>query len=152
MRLTPNDILNQKFGISFRGYDRQEVDAFLDIIAKDLEDLIRENSYLKEEIEKINTELVRLREMEEIIKDTIVSAQKMAENFKESAKMESENILNAARLQAEKICFDAAKQASEAKAEVLKNQARLVEMREIVRSIFDGFLENLDRVIKNYEK
>ncbi len=152
MRLTPNDILNQKFGISFRGYDRQEVDAFLDIIAKDLEDLIRENSYLKEEIEKINTELIRLREMEEIIKDTIVSAQKMAENFKESAKMESENILNAARLQAEKICFDAAKQASEAKAEVLKNQARLVEMREIVRSIFDGFLENLDRVIKNYEK
>lgn len=152
MKITPADILNQKFGTSFRGYDKQEVDAFLDMIAKDLEDLIRENSYLKEEIEKINTELTRLKEMEETIKDTIISAQKMAESFKENAKAESENILNAARLQAEKICFEAAKQASEARAEVLKNQARLVEMKEIIRSIFDGFLENLERVIKNYEK
>ncbi|MCX7770312.1 MAG: DivIVA domain-containing protein [Proteobacteria bacterium] len=152
MKITPADILNQKFGITFRGYDKQEVDAFLDVIAKDLEDLLRENSYLKEEIERINTELTRLKEMEETIKETIISAQKMAESFREQAKLESENILNAARLQAEKICFDAAKQASETKTEILKHQARLIEIKEIVKSIFEGFLENLDRVIKSYEK
>jgi cell division initiation protein len=152
MKITPADILNQKFGLSFRGYDKEEVDAFLDMIAKDLEDLLRENSYLKEEIERINTELTRLKELEETIKDAIISAQKMAESFKENAKIESENILNAARLQAEKICFDAAKQSSEAKAEILKHQSRLIEIKEIVKSIFDSFLENLERVIKSYEK
>jgi len=149
MKITPADILNQKFGLSFRGYDKDEVDAFLDLIAKDMEDLLRENSFLKDEIEKLNEELTRLREMEETIKDTIISAQKMAETFKENAKKESENILNAARLQAEKICFEATKEVAETKAELKKLQSKLIELKEVVKGIFEGFIENLDRVIKS---
>ncbi len=149
MKITPADILNQKFGLSFRGYDRDEVDAFLELIARDMEDLLRENSFLKDEIEKLNGELARLREMEETIKDTIISAQKMAETFKENAKKESENILNAARLQAEKICFEATKEVAETKAELQKLQSKLIELKEVVKGIFEGFIENLDRVIKS---
>lgn len=152
MKLTPADIINQKFGVSFRGYDKEEVDAFLEVIAKDFEDLLRENSYLKEEIEKLNTELSRLKEMEETIKETIISAQKMAETFKENAKIESENILSSARLQAEKICFDATKRASETMAELQKMQAKLVEIREVIKGLFEGFIENIDRTIKGIEK
>jgi cell division initiation protein len=148
MKITPADILNQKFGISFRGYDRDEVDAFLDLIAKDMEDLLRENSFLKDEIEKLNAEVARLREMEETIKDTIISAQKMAETFKENARKESENILDAARLQAEKICFEATKEVAETKAELQKLQSKLIELKEVVKGIFEGFIENIDRVIK----
>jgi len=148
MKITPADILNQKFGISFRGYDRDEVDAFLDLIAKDMEDLLRENSFLKDEIEKLNAEVARLREMEETIKDTIISAQKMAETFKENARKESENILDAARLQAEKICFEATKEVAETKAELQKLQSKLIELKELVKGIFEGFIENIDRVIK----
>jgi cell division initiation protein len=148
MKITPADILNQKFGISFRGYDRDEVDAFLDLIAKDMEDLLRENSFLKDEIEKLNAEVARLREMEETIKDTIISAQKMAETFKENARKESENIIDAARLQAEKICFEATKEVAETKAELQKLQSKLIELKEVVKGIFEGFIENIDRVIK----
>lgn len=152
MKITPADILNQKFGVSFRGYDKEEVDAFLDVIAKDLEDLLRENSFLKEEIEKMNTELTRLKEMENTIKETIVAAQTMAETFKANAQKESENILAAARLQAEKICFDATRQVSETRAELIRLQGKIVEIKEIVKGIFEGFMENIDKTLKNEEK
>ena len=57
MRITPMDIEQQEFSRSFRGYNEEEVDDFLDKIVKDYEELINENVRLNEEIEKIQEKL-----------------------------------------------------------------------------------------------
>lgn len=151
MRITPIDIQEQKFKITFRGYDKAEVDSFLDAVATEMEDLLRENGFIKEEIDRLNKEVERLKGMEDTLKDTIISAQKMAEDFKEAARKEAENIVAEARVRAEKILFDAEKRVSELSSELARLSGKAVEIKETVRAIMTSFLENIERVSK-FEK
>lgn len=146
MKITPIDIQEQKFKVSFRGYDREEVDAFLDVIAKEMEDLLRENSFLKEEIDKLNRENEHLKEMEESLKKTLVAAQKMAEDYKENAKKEAENILAEARVRANKIIDEAEMRVSELNNELANTKVKIKEIKELVRGILSGFIQNLERL------
>ncbi len=148
MRITPIDIQEQKFKVVFRGYDKTEVDEFLDNVATEMEDLLRENSFIKEELERLNKEVARLKAMEDRLKDTIISAQKMSEDFKETAKREAENIVAEARLRAEKIVFDAEKRVSEFTAELARISGKVVEIRETVKGLLTSFLENIERITK----
>jgi len=148
MRITPIDIQEQKFKIVFRGYDKAEVDAFLDTVATEMEDLLRENSFIKEEIDRLNKEVERLMAMEDTLKDTIISAQKMSEDFKETARREAENIVAEARVRAEKILFDAERRVSELTSELVKVSGKAVEIRETVKALLSSFLENIEKVTK----
>lgn len=146
MKITPIEIQEQKFKVSFRGYDREEVDAFLDLVAKELEDLLRENSFLKEEIEKLNKENEHLKEMEESLKKTLVAAQKMAEDYKENAKKEAENIIIEAKNKAEKIIDSAHLRVSELNSELASTKAKIREIKELIKGILSGFIQNLDKI------
>ncbi len=146
MKITPIDIQEQKFRVSFRGYDRDEVDAFLDLVAKEVEDLLRENSFLKGEIEKLNSENENLKEMEESLKNAIVAAQKMAEDYKENAKREAENIVSEARIRAAKIIDEAELRVGELNMELSNVKIKVKEIKELVRGILNGFLQNLERI------
>ncbi len=146
MKITPIDIQEQKFKVSFRGYDRDEVDAFLDLVAKELEDLLRENNFLKEEIEKLNRENDYLKDMEETLKKTLVAAQKMAEDYKENAKKEAENIVMEGRNRAEKIINEAEVRVSQLNNELISTKVKIKEIKELVKGILSGFIQNLDRL------
>ncbi|MCX7991004.1 MAG: DivIVA domain-containing protein [Proteobacteria bacterium] len=149
MKITPIDIQEQKFKTSFRGYDREEVDAFLDVIAREMEELLRENSFLKEEIEKLNRENEYLKDMEESLKKTLVAAQKMAEDYKENAKKEAENIVIEARNRAEKIIDEAELRVSELNTELANTKIKIKEIKELVKGILSGFIQNLDKLDNN---
>jgi len=82
MRITPMDIEQQEFSRSFRGYNEEEVDDFLDKIVKDYEELINENVRLNEEIEKMKERLKEFSEIEESLKGALLNAQKSAEEIK----------------------------------------------------------------------
>lgn len=146
MKITPIDIQEQKFKVSFRGYDREEVDTFLDMVAKEMEDLLRENSFLKEEMEKLNRENEYLKDMEESLKKTLVAAQKMAEDYKENAKKEAENIIIEARNRAEKIIDSAELRVSELNTELANTKAKIKEIKELVKGILSGFIQNLEKI------
>ncbi len=62
MPLTPLDIHNKEFKRSFRGYDVDEVNDFLDQIIKDFEFLIREKQQLEQQVEELQQELDRVME------------------------------------------------------------------------------------------
>jgi cell division initiation protein len=151
MKVTPMDIQEQQFKTVFRGYERNEVDAFLDLVSKNMEDLIRENSYVKEELDRLNAEIERLKEMEDTLKNTVIAAQKMSEDFKENARKESDNIVAAARVQAEKIMLDAENRVSQLNAELGRINGRVVEIKEVIKGMLTGFLENMDKVAKRDE-
>ena len=74
MKLTPLDIQQQQFRTAFWGFDKREVDAFLDVLANDFEQLVRENNALREEIKRKDAELLDHRERERTLKETMITA------------------------------------------------------------------------------
>lgn len=99
--LTPLDIHNQEFKRSFRGYNEDEIDEFLDRVVKDYEQLYRENVELKETIDRLKTKVEHFQHIENTLHNTLVVAQETAEDVKLNAKKEAELILNEAKSHAQ---------------------------------------------------
>lgn len=100
MRITPMDIEQQEFSRSFRGYNEEEVDDFLDKIVKDYEELINENVRLNEEIEKMQEKLKEFGEIEESLRSALLNAQKSAEEMKGRVENEAKVIIEKAKMEA----------------------------------------------------
>jgi len=100
MRITPMDIEQQEFTKSFRGYNEEEVDDFLDKIVKDYEELINENVRLNEEIERMQEKLKEFSEIEETLRSALLNAQKSAEEMKGKVESEAKIIIEKAELEA----------------------------------------------------
>ena len=110
--LTPMDIHNKEFKRSFRGYNEDEIDDFLDKVVNDYEKLFRENDRLKEELTRAK------KDNEQYQQDTLLVAQKTAEEVTSNARKNAEetrdntakecaNKLQEAEMKAEKIIVDA---------------------------------------------
>jgi cell division initiation protein len=103
MRITPLDIQQKRFGRALRGYEREEVDAFLSLVATAFEDLVKENMALREEGQRKDETIADHRGRERALQETLVTAQKASEEIREAARKEAEIALSEAELQAEKI-------------------------------------------------
>lgn len=84
--LTPMDIHNREFKKGLRGYKESEVDEFLDRIVIDYEKLMRDNEKLKEQLRISDKELTHYRNLEKNLQDTLVVAQKTADEVVSAAK------------------------------------------------------------------
>jgi len=127
MRLTPIDVRQQQFAAKlFRGLDPQEVEAFLEEVAEDLEELQRENTLLKEQLAALEDRMRGFEEKERALQETLLTTQKLAEEYKENARREAELIVREARVQAEKIVEGARNEEAKllAYVEVLKRERR----------------------------
>jgi cell division initiation protein len=111
MKLTPLDIQQQKFQVKWRGYDKQEVETFLEMISEDVESLMQECNKLKSEIQKSEAQLVDFRENERAIQQTIMTTQKVSDDLKRNAQREAELIISEAKVAAGRIMNDARAQA-----------------------------------------
>lgn len=103
MRITPLDIEAHNFAVRMRGFDRDEVKSFLTLISEEYEKLIVENSYLKEELARLNHALSDFQDRERILKDTLLNVQKLAEEMRQEAHREKEVIIKEAELKADQI-------------------------------------------------
>lgn len=90
--LTPMDIHNQTFKRSFRGFNEEEVDNFLDQVVNDYEHLWRENDKLKEELARSRKDIEQYKRLEKNLQDTLLVAQKTAEEVTTNAKKSAEEL------------------------------------------------------------
>lgn len=90
--LTPMDIHNKDFKRSFRGYDEDEIDDFLDQVVNDYEKLFRENDRLKEDLERAKKDNEQYQQLEKNLKDTLLVAQKTAEEVTTNARRNTEEM------------------------------------------------------------
>jgi len=141
MRITPLDIKQKQFTISFRGFNTDEVCDFLEAISEEMEDLIRENSSLKERLHKTESQLEKYKDMEETLRETLMTAQHMVETYKNNAKKEAELIVKEAELRAEEII-------KTAQEKVVKIHEDIVDLKGIRRH----FKEELKRLIESHLK
>jgi cell division initiation protein len=104
MTLTPVEIRHLKPDKTLvRGYSRTGVDALLDEIVVSFEDVWRERADLADKVEQLEADLVRYRELEGLLRTTLVSAEKAAVTLKEQARKEGDLILEEARNEARAI-------------------------------------------------
>ena len=89
MRLTPIDIQQQKFHRVWRGLETREVQSFLDLVAQQLGDLIRENGELRVELRRMSQELEGHRNREETLREAMLTAQRAIDEIREQAKKEA---------------------------------------------------------------
>lgn len=107
MKLTPLDIQQQQFRTTLWGFDTKEVDAFLDVLANDVERLVRESNNLRDEVKRKEAELQEHRERERTLKDTMITATRITEDIKQNARKEAEIVIAQAEAQAEQIIQNA---------------------------------------------
>jgi cell division initiation protein len=103
MNVTPLDITQKHFRRRFRGYDREEVEAFLALVAVEFEALVKDVMVLREQVARQGEEVAEFRSRERALQETLVTAQKASEEIREAARREAEITLSDAELQAEKI-------------------------------------------------
>jgi cell division initiation protein len=104
MALTPVEIRHVKPARAFvGGYRRSGVDELLEEIVHSFEDVWRERADFADKIEQLESDLVRYRELEALLRTTLVSAEKAAATLKEQARREAELILEDARGEARSI-------------------------------------------------
>jgi len=100
MALTPVEILHMTPGTGFFGYKRAQTDRLLAEIVTSFEDVWRERADLADKVEQLEADLVRYRELEGLLRTTLVSAERASQDVKEQAKKEAELILTEAHAEA----------------------------------------------------
>ena len=104
MTLTPVEIRHLKPARAVvGGYDRDTVDRLLDEIVASFEDVWRSRADLADKVDQLENDLVRYREIEGLLRTTLVSAEKAAVTLKEQARKEADLIVEEARSEARSI-------------------------------------------------
>lgn len=117
-RLTPMDVQQVKFGVTFRGYNRREVDALLDRIVGVMEQERAEIKMLREQAAGLEVQLLELRKKEAALNNTLVAAQGVVEEMRRNAQKEIELRLKEAELQAEQLTQEAWEQLRRVKQDI----------------------------------
>ncbi len=142
--LTPLEIHNKEFKRSFRGYNEEEVDEFLDRVIKDYETLYRENMDLKEAIDRLNSKVEHYQHMENTLHSTLVIAQETAEEVKLNAKKETELIMKEAEIRAQKLVDEALAKVRKLTGEYEELQKQAQVFRTRLRTLLQAQMEMLN--------
>lgn len=141
MRITPLDIQQKQFPMKFRGFDMEEVYAFLEVLREEMEELLRENASLKEAAQRAGNQIKEYKDLESTLRETLMSTQQMVEEYKSNARKEAELIVKEAELKADVLM-------KEAQEKVIKIHEDIVDLKGIRRH----FKEELKRLIENHLK
>ncbi|MGQ9630902.1 MAG: DivIVA domain-containing protein [bacterium] len=149
MKITPLDIHQQEFKRSMRGYDVEEVDEFLDMVADEYENLIKENASLKEQIKELVEKNNSYREIERAMESALMSVEKVKEDLRLNAEREAELVLRNAEIKANEIRSEAEQQVRKLRNEILelKKQRQLFEAK--LRAAIEIHLRMLEESTKD---
>jgi len=122
--LTPLDVRNKRgdFKRLMRGYDPQEVDVFLELVAERLEMITRENIALRERSQTLQQQVNSQTDREQAVQEALVTAQELRADIRGQAQREAEGILKEAQTEARKIIAEAE---AEARTKVRNSERRL---------------------------
>lgn len=147
MPLTPLDIHNKEFSRTFRGYNEDEVNEFLDHVIKDYEGLIRQNKSYEEKIAVLEERLKHFTTLEESLSKSLIVAQETAEEVKANARKEAQLIVKEAEKNADRIINEAFVKSRKITMELdeIKKQASVFRAR--FRSLIQAQMEMLDNKV-----
>ena len=143
MNLTPLDIQKQTFSRNFKGYNLDEVRAYLHLIAEEIERLVRDVDRLSRENAMLREDLEDHSQRERILKDTLLSAQKVSEDVRANARKEAELIVKDAELLSERLIS----QAMDRVADLERSIQDLKIQRKSSRNKLQGTLDTVQQLL-----
>jgi len=145
MLLSPLEIQQKEFRIRlFRGLDVKEVESFLQKVSEQMSALLKSIDELKRELENRDRQLNEHQEREQILRNTLVSAQKTVEQMKLNAEKESKLLVSEAEVKAERILNNAHNRLAQIHEDIaeLKRQRTQFELK--VRATVETYQKMLD--------
>lgn len=144
MKITPLDIQQMVFQVKLRGYDREEVNRFLEEIAQTVELLNRDNAMLRDRIDSLEQQVSELKRTETTLSNTLVSAQSLADDVKRSAQRDAELIVKEAELKAGELFRQARAELGNTQRDLAVLQKQRLLMVERMRATLNTFERMLD--------
>jgi cell division initiation protein len=143
MKVTPLDLRQQRFSTVMRGYERGEVNAFLAETADEYENALRENERLRQELSKLEAVIKEHRNQEINLRNTLLTAQKLADDIKEGASQEAARILREAEGRADLLL-----QKSQARLEDVQREIDGLRLkRREVETSLEGIVSTVNNTI-----
>jgi cell division initiation protein len=136
MSLSPAEIRHAELDRGLFGYKRETVDELLDEIVESFEDVWRERADLADKVEQLEGEIVRFRELESLLRTTLVSAERASHELRDQARKEAELIVSEAQNEARSVIRDA-------RAE----RERLVAESNRIKAMLRGALDTVEQGI-----
>ncbi|MDX1671020.1 MAG: DivIVA domain-containing protein [Balneolaceae bacterium] len=152
MKLTALEIKQQKFEKAFRGYDPDEVQAFLNLVSNEFEHLVAKNRELEEKIEEMEEKLKHYEKVEAALHDTLQTAKESAEQKMSGARKEARNTVEKAEMQADSIIREAIQQRQQIRQSIMRLLNRRKEIISGMRSYLDMAKESLEQFSKDEAK
>lgn len=128
MKISPASIKRQEFAKKLRGYDPEEVQAFLEKLADDIDLLLKENEELNLQVQTLSENLAEFKKIEKNLQDTLLKAQESSTKTIESTKKQASLIIKEAELKASQIVEKARENANEIRNAVIQ----LREEKELI--------------------
>lgn len=144
MNITPLDIQQQQFkGKMLGGLDPNDVDSFLQIVAAEMESLMRENSELKEQGRKASLQLEEFSAREVTLRETMLAAQRISEEMKANAQKEATLLISEAELKGERIVADAENRLLQLNNQIHELRRQKLQLELNLKSTLEAHLKML---------
>jgi len=153
VNISPLDIRKHEFRKVFRGYDPDEVAAFLDMVSIELENLVRENAGLKDKVANIDSQLKKYLDIEGTLRETLLSAQRAREETINTAKKHADVIIREAEVKAASIIEEGRGELSGLRRAFqemrVQKENYLVKIKAMIGAQLD-ILDNIDFLEEKY--
>lgn len=143
MRLTPLDIRKQEFSRGLRGYEAEEVDAFLQMVSNQWEELLDESRRNSEEIRDLKTKLSHYEKVEEALQEALQTARDSSKKSIENAEQKAALLIERAEARADEIKREAEIERHQLKRETTKLSGRKSEIVARLRAFLMSEMELL---------
>jgi cell division initiation protein len=150
MPIRPIDVRRKEFKNSFRGYDANQVDDFLDAVADEFERTYTDNSRMREEISSLRERLQQFEELEGSIRAALVHAEEAANDLRRSATQESEDLRLSANREADFTIREAKARSHQMLAESSARVERIQESYEALQEAKRDFANDFRHLLKTY--
>ena len=138
MGVTPLVVKQKEFSTRFRGFDVQEVDTFLEEVARELEQQDQAIESLKPESHRLNLENQGYRTREDSMKNAMLQSQKVLEHMKENAKKSAQVVIADAEVEAERILNRAHKRLSQLHSDITELKRQRIQLEMQISSVLES--------------
>ncbi len=150
MAIRPIDVRRKEFASSFRGYDANQVDDFLDALADEFERAYTENVRLRDEVSSLRERLEQFEELEGSIRAALVHAEQAAESLHRSASQEADDLRRSAVREADLTIREAKARSHQMLAESSARVERIQESYEALQEAKSNFANDFRHLLKSY--
>jgi cell division initiation protein len=140
------DIRKKTFSTQRNGLSKTEVEEFIGELATEIENLRKERAQLTEKAEELAKHLEAYEKTEQLLKDTLLTAQKATNQLREDAKKEAQLVIEKARIDAERMKHDAEQQIRGVGDELRALEAKRSTLSDEIAAIARTYLEMAERM------